>query len=122
MAKIGRKWLNFIWGSGEEIRAEDIPYGETESIKNKVESIGQTMVEKFNLNNTDITNKYITLASAPENPGRTVLQLKDAGAQYYGVDFAMDGTNPDRLTWNGYELDGVLEQNDKLTILYDVLV
>jgi hypothetical protein len=76
-------------------------------------------VETFTLAAGDITNKYVTLANAPAAAGRVILLIKGAPAQFYGDDYAMDGTVVTRVTWNGLALDGVLASGDKLTVEYD---
>ena len=75
-------------------------------------------VERFTLDATDITNKYVTLSSVPEVAADTVLKVKGAPNQQYTDDFQMDITNTDRLTWNSLGLDGLLRIGDKLTVIY----
>jgi hypothetical protein len=79
----------------------------------------QREVETFTLDATAITNKYVTLNAAPATANETILMVKGAPHQFYAVDFQMDGTNTDRLTWSSLVLDGVLESGDKLTVLYN---
>lgn len=75
-------------------------------------------VEKFALTTTNIANKYVTLTAAPGTPGKTVVMVKGAGGQFYGDDYAMDGTYTTRLSWDSLGLDGVLASGDKLTVIY----
>ncbi len=79
-----------------------------------------TQVERFTLDGTAISNKYVTLAATPSSAGRVLLSVKGAPGQHYGDDYQMDGGNPDRLTWDSLSLDGVLASGDKLTVIYDV--
>lgn len=76
------------------------------------------LVETFTLSATNITNKYVNLAQAPGTPAKTILIIKGAGGQFYGDDFAMDGTYTTRLKWDSLSLDGVLAAGDKLTVMY----
>jgi len=76
-------------------------------------------VETFTLAGGDITNKYVTLANTPAAAGRVILLVKGAPAQFYGDDYAMDGTVTTRLTWDSLALDGILASGDKLTVEYD---
>lgn len=76
--------------------------------------------ELFTLNGTDISNKYITLASAPHTANRVRLTIRGAPGQFYGSDYVMDGTNTDRLKWTGLTLDGQLISGDQLTVEYEI--
>jgi hypothetical protein len=73
-------------------------------------------VEQFVLSPAEATAKSVTLANAPTNAARTVLIIKGAGGQYYGDGFIVSGTT---LSWNGLELDGVLEAGDRLSIIHN---
>jgi len=98
------------WGtdSGSSLGWHDVP-----------DLAGQRLVEKFTLTSTNITNGYVTLADAPTTPNETILLVKGAGNQFYGDDYAMDGGYTTRLTWDALDLDGVLEEGDKLTVIYN---
>lgn len=72
-------------------------------------------IEKFTLDSTDISNKYITLASTPTTPSLAVLSVIGGAEQAYGTDFTISGT---QLNWNGLFLDGVLVTGDEITVLY----
>lgn len=39
MARIGRRWIQLNWSNSECLRAEDIPYSSTQSIKQKIDSM-----------------------------------------------------------------------------------
>lgn len=71
--------------------------------------------EKFTLDATDITNKYVTLAFAPTVPSLTRLVVITGLEQDLGTDFDVSG---DEVTWDSLFLDGVLVLGDKLIITY----
>jgi hypothetical protein len=79
-----------------------------------------TVVERFTLDGTAISNGYVTLATAPASTGRVLLFVKGAPSQHYGDDYQMNGGTPTRLEWSSLALDGVLASGDKLTVQYDV--
>jgi hypothetical protein len=74
------------------------------------------IIEKFTLNSTDISNKYVTLSSAPLDPSLTIMGVLGGVEQEYGVDFTVTGS---QLSWNGTFLDGVLVSGDKLTVQHN---
>ena len=39
MSKTGRKWLKTNWSDSDCVRAEDIPYDEENSIKDKIDNV-----------------------------------------------------------------------------------
>lgn len=82
-------------------------------------SVGGTYnVEKFQLSATDISNKQIVLSQGPSSPSlsRLIILTDNGGEQIYGSDFTVSGTT---LTWNGLDLDGLLQENDKIVIVYN---
>lgn len=89
-------------------------------IDSRFSQLGVTRrVETFTLSAGDIASKYVTLANAPASPGRVIMLVKGAPAQFYGDDYAMDGSVATRVTWSGLALDGILASDDKLTVEYD---
>ena len=76
---------------------------------------GSQKVDKFTLNSTDISNKFVTLSSTPSTAGNTILLVEDAGNMFYGVDFTVSGN---QLSWSSLALDGILSSGDNLTITY----
>lgn len=82
--------------------------------------IGQgAYIETHTLVADDITNKYITLNRVPKIAAQVVLLIQGAPAQFYGADYAMDGVETTRLTWDGLTLDGELSEGDNLTVIYN---
>lgn len=73
-------------------------------------------VDKFTLNGTDITNKYVTLSGTPTSPSDTILSVSGGIEQDYSDDFVMIGN---QLSWDSLGLDGVLVAGDKLTVQFD---
>jgi len=72
-------------------------------------------VYEVTLVTSDITNKYITLPTAPFIPDKTLLTIIGGPMQEYGVDFTISGAV---LSWNGLALDGVLVAGDILIIQF----
>jgi hypothetical protein len=72
-------------------------------------------VDLFTLNNTDITNGFVTLSAAPTTPSATILLVENAGNMFYGVDFNVSGS---QLIWTGFALNGILASGDNLTVTY----
>jgi hypothetical protein len=73
-------------------------------------------IERFTLDSTDLTNKYVALSTAPSTAAETVLLVRDAGNMFYGPDFTVSTTH---LTWIGLALDGILSVGDQLTVVYN---
>lgn len=77
--------------------------------------VQQFRVEKFTLDSTDITNKYVTLSASPIIAAKTCLNVIGGIEQDYSVDFTVSSN---QLSWNGLTLDGVLVSGDKLIVYY----
>lgn len=87
-------------------------------LDNLIGATGTTqIVDKFTLNGTDQTNKFVTLSQTPPTPGDTILLVEDAGNMFFGTDFTVTGN---QLGWSGKALDGILASGDNLTITYKV--
>lgn len=72
------------------------------------------------LNATNISNKYVVLTEAPTDKNKTRLVVIGGIHQEYAADFVVtadDGGK--RLSWSGLGLDGVLEDGDKLLVVYN---
>ena len=81
-------------------------------------ALATVQVEYFTLTGTDITNKYVTLASTPAVAADVMLDIISGTTQEESVDYQMDGGNPDRLDWDGLGLDGELAIGDKIRVMY----
>lgn len=73
-------------------------------------------VQPFTLTPTDISNKFVTLPTAPTTDNLTQLTVIGGPLQDYGVAFTVTGT---QVGWAGLFLDGVLGSGDKLVIIYN---
>jgi hypothetical protein len=73
-------------------------------------------VNGFTLSPTDISNGFVTLASAPDVPADTILTVIGGPMQAYGPDFTVSGN---QLRWSGLFLAGVLVSGDILVIQYN---
>jgi hypothetical protein len=78
-------------------------------------SQGNIKVENVLLTSLDITNKQITLSQTPLNPLEVVLDIPSGITQAYGLDFIVSANV---LDWDGYGLETILSQNDRLRIIY----
>lgn len=76
--------------------------------------------EKITLSEDDITNKYIDLEFIPATPSSVSLFPNGGIKQLYGTDYEVvtDGTDIKRLSWNGLNLQNILEANDIIIINY----
>jgi len=88
-------------------------------VDTRISGINSRTVETFTLTDTDISNKYIDLSYVPAVASAVVAQVKGSPWSFYGDDYQMDSSTPNRLTWASLEWDGVLEAGDKLTVIYD---
>lgn len=79
-------------------------------------SSGSYNVQKYTLNGTDISNKFVTLSTTPTTANLTCLTVIGGIEQDYSVDFTVSGT---QLSWSGLGLDGVLVSGDKLVVTYN---
>lgn len=78
-------------------------------------SVSGYQIESFTLNATDITNKYVTLASPPSPATSVAIYPVGGSIQFYGDDYTVSGS---QVGWNGLGLDGLLASGDKLVITY----
>lgn len=72
-----------------------------------------TFVYEYTLNTTDISNNYITLPQAPEDPSLTLLNVVGGPMQLYTIDYTVSGS---QLFWFGLGLQGVLVAGDILIV------
>jgi hypothetical protein len=73
------------------------------------------IVQRIELTQTDIDNKYVTLASAPLISSAVILTPEGGPMQVYGVDFIVVGN---QLRWEGLGLDNFLDATDVLVVQY----
>lgn len=93
-------------------------HGATSNIQAQINALvgsGAYHVNEYVLAPTDITNKFVTLSSAPVNPTLTVLSVIGGPVQSYTADFTVSGST---LSWSGLFLDGVLVSGDQLIVQY----
>jgi hypothetical protein len=73
------------------------------------------IVEKIELTQDDINNKYVTLAQTPLVPSAVIIDIYGGISQLNGIDFRVDGN---KISWNELGLDGFLEITEVLIIQY----
>lgn len=61
------------------------------------------------------TAKQLTLAQTPLVPNQVVLDIIQGTAQEFSVDYSVSGNI---LTWNGYDLDGIVVAGTRFRIRY----
>ena len=76
------------------------------------------IVEQFVLDGTDITNAFVILASEPVDDNSVDLKVHGAGEQVKDTDWEVDGIDPNKISWSGLALDGVLSSGDIISIHY----
>ena len=74
-----------------------------------------SIVERIELTQEDINNKYVTLASTPLIPSAVVVTPEGGIPQAYTVDFIIVGN---QLRWDGLGLDNFLDETDVLLVQY----
>jgi hypothetical protein len=77
----------------------------------------QLVIEHIALSAEDIRNKYVSLSFIPDDQDSTSLAVNVVGGvpQNYGTDFIVqDG----RVIWDGLALDGDLDSEDVLRVIY----
>ena len=77
-------------------------------------------VETFNLDATDLANKYIVLTTAPTVRTNTRLEIRGFGPQFYNDDFTVtDDDGGKRVSWDSLNLDGLLIVGDLVSLTYN---
>lgn len=77
---------------------------------------GSPLVDKhetFVLSAGDILNKYINLAQTPI--GNVYLEIESANTQIEDRSWIVSGSS---ISWNGYDIENLLEEGDVLSIKY----
>lgn len=72
-------------------------------------------VEHRTITSGEITNKELTLANSPSGATSIIVDIVGGTAQGYTSDYVVSGST---LSWNGKNLDGVLEENDVVRVSY----
>jgi hypothetical protein len=73
------------------------------------------IVEKVELSQQNINDKFVTLAQTPLIPSAVVVVPEGGIAQVNGIDFQIEGN---KLLWSGLGLDNFLDENDVLLVQY----
>jgi hypothetical protein len=63
------------------------------------------------------STKQLTLGSTPSVPSKVVFLHSEGPVQVYALDFTVSGTT---LSWNGLGLDGILNENDNIVLMYNI--
>ena len=94
----------------------DSDTGELKTTENTISTIsGNYFVEPITLDASQIANKQITLVNTPGKPDATTVNVSKGIQQDYSVDFIVVGNV---LSWNGYGMETLLEEGDKIKIGY----
>lgn len=73
------------------------------------------IVEKIQLTQDDINNKFVTLAQTPLVPSAVIVDIYGGISQLSGIDFEVIGN---KISWNELGLDGFLDITDVLIVQY----
>jgi hypothetical protein len=73
------------------------------------------IVEKIQLTQDDINNKYVTLAQTPLVPSAVIIDISGGTSQLNGIDYEIIGN---KVSWNELGLDGFLDNTDVLIVQY----
>lgn len=73
------------------------------------------IVERIQLTNQNILDKFVTLTSTPMFPNMVFLTIESGIAQVNGIDFQVTGNV---LSWDSLGLDNFLDNTDVLIVLY----
>lgn len=73
------------------------------------------LVERIELTNQNIADKFVTLSATPMVPSMVFLTVEQGITQINGVDFTVTGNV---LSWDGLGLDNFLDNTDVLIVLY----
>jgi len=73
------------------------------------------IVEKIQLTQADINNKFVTLVQTPLVPSAVIVDIYGGISQLSGIDFEVIGN---KISWNELGLDGFLDNTDVLIVQY----
>ena len=119
-----------IWFDGDELQIDTTISGvaptedyhlstkkyvddEITTISGAIQDTSET--EKFTLDATDISNKYIDLSYTPVSNDRILIFVIGGIKGELDVDYSVSNK---RISWDGKDWDGLLEAGDKFSILY----
>jgi len=74
-----------------------------------------SIVQRIELTQQDIDNKYVTLSQTPLVNNSVLLTLEGGIPQTYNVDYIIVGS---QLRWSGLGLDNFLDTTDVLIVQY----
>lgn len=74
-----------------------------------------SIVERIELTQEDIDNKYVTLSQTPLVNNSVLLTLEGGIPQTYNIDYVIVGV---QLRWDGLGLDNFLDTTDVLIVQY----
>ncbi len=77
--------------------------------------IGGSVVEKIQLTQADINNKFVTLAQTPLVSSAVTIDIYGGISQLNDIDYRVIGN---KISWSDLGLDGFLEETDVLIIQY----
>lgn len=79
----------------------------------RVATVPQT--KTYTITEQQILSKQIILDMAPMNPSSVTFRFVNGTTQVYGQQYIVEGSI---LTWDGYSLDGFIEEGDIVSIGY----
>lgn len=123
---VGLTALSASWDVGGTYTITNLPAPVNNSdavtklyVDNAVAGLNSRMVQRFVLTATDITNKFVTLSAVPAVISAVQMEVRGGPNQFYGEDYTVDGTNQDRVTWASLALESILEDGDRVAVIFD---
>jgi len=86
-------------------------------VDSSVSAIHDARSYTHTITSTDIAHKYFTLPHTPDNGNLVHMVIEGAPSLVNGSSFVVVGN---KISWNGYELDGLIEAGDKVYVRYYV--
>lgn len=80
-----------------------------------IPGVGGYQVEQHLIDEEQLAAKEIVLTDMPTHPVRTLFFIEGAGIPFFGLDFVVVGNV---VSWSGMRLDGILDLNDRVQIVY----
>jgi hypothetical protein len=74
------------------------------------------ILDRIEITQQDMTNKYVTLSQTPSIPNNVILDMEGGIRQSNGIDYIVMGNI---LSWDGLGLDGFIDETDVLSIQYN---